>query len=141
MARTENQRHTAGPKQPASFGRSTRQRRAIWGAFERVGHPLSVGDVVAATERSGDPVSLTTAYRTIGALVDEGLLESIELPGAGTYFERAGKSHHHHFSCLRCSRAYELPQCETKATALPRGFRAVSHETTVFGLCATCARA
>jgi Fur family transcriptional regulator, ferric uptake regulator len=103
-----------------------------------VGHPLSVGDVVAAAARAGEQVSLTTAYRTIRTLVDEGSLTAIELPGAGTYFEAAGKSHHHHFSCLHCRRAYELPECETADAELPRGFRAVSHETIVYGLCSAC---
>jgi Fur family ferric uptake transcriptional regulator len=121
-----------------NFARSTRQRRAVAAAFERVGHPLSVADLCAAAREAGEPLSAATAYRTVRALVAEGILEPVELPGAGTYFEPAGKHHHHHFSCLGCRRVYELAACAMPDPALPSGFRAVSHETTVYGLCRTC---
>jgi len=129
-------------EQPSSpgetFERSTRQRRAICDAFRTAEHPLAIGDVVQAARRSGASVSLTTAYRTVRALVEEGAVTAIELPGSGTVFESAGKAHHHHFSCLRCHRAYELADCALPDLAVPRGFVALSHETTVYGVCAAC---
>jgi Fur family transcriptional regulator, ferric uptake regulator len=129
----------AAPEPGVAFERTTRQRRAVVAAFEQAGHPLSVGDLVAAAGSAGEPLSLTTAYRTVRALVEEGSLAAVEVPGAGTFFERAGKAHHHHFSCMQCARVYELGACAATDVTLPPGFKAVSHETTVYGVCAQCA--
>jgi Fur family ferric uptake transcriptional regulator len=133
-------RRRPDPPPGSAFERTTKQRRAVVGAFERSGHPLSVGELVDIAARAGEPVSLTTAYRTVRALVEEGSIAAVEVPGAGTFYERAGKAHHHHFSCMQCARVYELAQCAATDVALPAGFKAVSHETTVYGVCASCAR-
>ena len=124
-----------------SFERNTRQRRAITAAFEAAQRPLSIAEVVAAVNRDGGATSVPTAYRTVKALLDERWLEAIELPGVGPYYEVAGKEHHHHFVCVRCRAAHELPECTSPNVSLPRGFRALSHQTTVFGVCAACSSA
>jgi Fur family ferric uptake transcriptional regulator len=119
--------------------RSTRQRRAIRNVFETADRPLAPDEVLAAVQRSGAGGSLATVYRSIRAFIDEGYLTSVELPGTGAFYEIAGKTHHHHFSCLKCRRVYELEGCLPSETLrLPRGFRAVAHDLTVFGTCASC---
>ena len=137
MAARSDLTTSAGPH----FERNTRQRRAICSAFEASTRPLAIGELVEAVSRNGAALSLTTAYRTIRALLDEGWLAEVTVPGTGSFYELAGKDHHHHFSCLKCRSVYELAGCESPRVALPRGFRALSHETTVFGVCARCAGA
>ena len=119
--------------------RSTRQRRAIKRAFETADRPLSPEEVLAAVQGAGAGGSLATVYRSIRALLDQGTLTSVELPGTGALYELSGKSHHHHFSCLKCRRVYELEGCLSEESfTLPRGFKAVAHDLTVFGTCVSC---
>jgi Fur family ferric uptake transcriptional regulator len=119
--------------------RSTRQRRAIRHVFETADRPLSPDEVLAAVKREGAGGSAATVYRSIRTLVADGYLASVELPGGGAFYEIAGKKHHHHFSCGRCGRVYELDGClSPESFTLPRGFKAVAHDLTVFGTCRSC---
>jgi len=127
------------PTKAAPAERSTRQRRAIRSIFATAERPLSPEEVLAAVRRSGAGGSLATVYRSIRALLDDGYLTSVELPGSASRYEMSGKSHHHHFSCLQCRRVYELEGClSTDSFVLPRGFKAAAHELTVFGTCRAC---
>jgi Fur family ferric uptake transcriptional regulator len=119
--------------------RSTRQRRVISDVFGRAERPLSIDEVLDAAQRGHRGVSLSTVYRFVRALVADGALSVFELPGLGAFYELAGKAHHHHFSCIRCRRVYELNDCVSiDRLALPKDFRAVSHDLTVSGVCAAC---
>jgi len=119
--------------------RCTRQRRMIRDVFGRAERPLSIDEVLDAAQRGHHPVSLSTVYRFVRALVADGALSVFELPGLGAFYELAGKAHHHHFSCIRCRRVYEVNDCVSIDTlALPKDFRAVSHDITVSGVCAAC---
>ncbi len=119
--------------------RTTRQRRIIRAVFDNADRPLSIEEVLAAARRGRNAVSLSTVYRFVRSLVDEGTLSVFELPGQGAFYELAGKAHHHHFSCIRCGRVYELNDCvSVDKLTLPKGFHAVSHDLTVAGVCAAC---
>jgi Fur family transcriptional regulator, ferric uptake regulator len=127
----------AAPAGP--FERSTRQRRNIRAVFEGADRPLSIEEVLAAAKRGRHKVSLSTVYRFVRSLVDEGSLAVVDMPGLGAFYEVAGKAHHHHFSCLACDRVYELNDCVSlRDFALPKGFKAASHDITVAGTCAAC---
>jgi Fur family ferric uptake transcriptional regulator len=124
---------------PAPFERDTRQRRKIREVFDRAERPLSTDEILAAARRGQNEVSLSTVYRFVRSLVDDGTLAVFELPGKGAFYELADKAHHHHFSCMRCGRVYELNDCiSVEKLALPKGFVAASHDLTVAGICAAC---
>lgn len=119
--------------------RSTKQKRAIRSAFEEFGRPLSTDEVFEAVQRNIDGIGIATVYRSIRALLDDGWLTPVEVPGKGTLYEISGKAHHHHFSCTTCHRVYELEGCSSEVTVrLPRGFHASSHDVTIYGLCPQC---
>ncbi|MBD5633886.1 MAG: transcriptional repressor [Candidatus Eremiobacteraeota bacterium] len=119
--------------------RSTRQRRTIREVFEGAERPLSIEEVLSASQAGDRAVSLSTVYRFVRSLVDDGTLTTFELPAQGAFYELAGKAHHHHFRCIRCRRVYELNDCVSiEKLALPRTFKAVSHDLTVAGICAAC---
>jgi Fur family ferric uptake transcriptional regulator len=129
----------AAPASPQVVERNTRQRRMIGDVFGSAERPLSIDEVLAAAQRGKNAVSLSTVYRYVRSLVDDGSLVVFELPGQGAFYELAGKAHHHHFSCVRCRRVYELNDCVSlDKLALPKGFRAVSHDLTIAGMCASC---
>jgi Fur family ferric uptake transcriptional regulator len=118
--------------------RNTKQKQAIRDAFERAARPLSTEEVHLEAERASHGLGLATVYRSIKALLDAGWLSVVEVPGRGPLYELAGKEHHHHFSCSRCGRVYELEGCAKVEGKLPKGFTAQGHELTFYGTCATC---
>jgi Fur family transcriptional regulator, ferric uptake regulator len=119
--------------------RNTRQRAAIREAFETCGCPLSPEDVLASARRLTEGVGIATVYRSIKALMEEGWLVAVELPGQTPRYELAGKGHHHHFHCNGCGRVFELKGCvEGFRKMIPRGFQVTGHEVLLSGLCSTC---
>jgi Fur family transcriptional regulator, ferric uptake regulator len=119
--------------------RNTRQRTAIREAFERAGRPLSPLQVLEAAQAEVDGLGIATVYRNIKALLDEGWLASVELPGGATVYERSGKAHHHHFHCDRCGRVFEMRGCLPNINRLAgRGFSVARHELVLYGMCAAC---
>ncbi len=120
--------------------RDTRQRRAIRAIFERAERPLGVEDVHRAALAAVPGIGVATVYRTIAALVENGLLSTVEIAGEPARYERAGQAHHHHFHCDRCGRVFDLEGCVANIRALlPSRFRLRTHEVTLSGLCSACA--
>ncbi len=122
--------------------RDTVQRRAIRGALEEAGRPLGALEVLEASKSSAPGLGIATVYRNIKALLKEGVVSAVELPGEPPRYEAAGKDHHHHFRCSRCEKVFELGGAclPDLKNALPRGFRVTSHEVLVHGVCASCAK-
>jgi len=119
--------------------RSTRQRRTIRDVVERAGRPLSTDEILAGAQQSVPSLGKATVYRSIRALLDEGWLTPVDMPGRSPLYERSGKDHHHHFACLVCKRVYELDGCASEVRAeLPAGFVSSGHDVTIYGTCAAC---
>ncbi len=109
--------------------------------LERSERPLSVAELLEAAAKRVDGLGVATVYRTIGALLDEGWIEAVEIPGEPARYERADKGHHHHFQCEKCDRVFDIAGCMDNLRKLaPPKFRVKAHAVTLFGLCAACAR-
>ena len=120
--------------------RRTRQRDAIRAAFSKAARPLAVQEAHSLAMKSVPGLGIATVYRNIKALVDEGALEAVELPGEAPRYEASGLAHHHHFRCNRCERVFDVPGCPGAMKALvPRGFRLDAHDLLLYGRCAQCA--
>jgi Fur family transcriptional regulator, ferric uptake regulator len=120
--------------------RDTQQRRAIDRAIGESGRPLSPREVLDAARAHCPGLGIATVYRTLKALVEEGALAQVELPGEPPRYEATGKRHHHHFHCRACDRVYELDGCpEGLRNLTPAGFALESHEVVLYGRCAECA--
>ena len=125
--------------QAATPNRDTAQRRALRATFERAGRPLSPGEALATARSRVPRLGIATVYRNIRALLEEGWLVEVPLPGAPNRYEIAGKHHHHHFRCRVCDRVYEVDACPPDLRALiPQGFRLEDHDITLIGRCASC---
>jgi Fur family ferric uptake transcriptional regulator len=119
--------------------RHTRQREAIRAALATAGRPLGPAEVLAAARTALPGLGIATVYRTLKALVAEGWLRPVELPGAAARYEVAGKRHHHHFHCRACDGVYEVEACPAGIRGLlPGGFRLEEHEIILYGVCASC---
>ena len=119
--------------------RNTRQKDAIRAAFVDTDRPLSPEEVLSYAQRAVADIGIATVYRNLKAMVDDGWLVPVQLPGESPRYELSGKEHHHHFLCNDCHKVYELNGCEPAINPkLPRGFRVVSHDLVLHGICAAC---
>jgi len=121
--------------------RKTRQREAIREVLAAATRPLSPAEILAKAHRELPRLGIATVYRTIKALVGQGDIVPVEIPGRPTRYESAGKSHHHHFACTGCDRTYELEGCPGNVDRLaPAGFQVDAHDIILYGRCADCRR-
>jgi Fur family transcriptional regulator, ferric uptake regulator len=119
--------------------RNTRQRGAIRRVFRSLHRPLSPAEVLDAAKAEVPAMGIATVYRTIKAMVDEGEIASIDVPGEAPRYEIAHLGHHHHFHCRACNKVFEVEGCPTDIQKLaPPGFVADGHEVMLFGRCVTC---
>ncbi len=119
--------------------RSTRQNTAIRTAIAAAGRPLSPTEVLGEARRQVAALGLATVYRNLKALVDEGAIQIVMLPGEVARYELARPGHHHHFRCDVCQRVFDVPQCPGDLTGFaPPGFTVDRHEITLYGKCSEC---
>lgn len=123
--------------------RNTRQRDVIREALVDAGRPLSPRELLVLARRRLPGIGIATIYRTLHLLAREGAIVPVELPGEAARYEVAGKGHHHHFRCRKCTRIYEIEGCALAGGAagvVPAGFSIEDHEVVLYGVCAACAR-
>lgn len=119
--------------------RSTSQRKAIQDALARAQRALAPSEILDAARRDAPRLGIATVYRTIRALVEEGRLVPVELPGRPPRYELSGKPHHHHFYCRECAQVYPIEGCASGLGDLvPNGFHMEEHHVVLYGLCRTC---
>jgi Fur family ferric uptake transcriptional regulator len=122
--------------------RSTRQRAAVVAVFDELDGFHSAQEVHARLRAAGDTVGLSTVYRAVQALVDDGELDSIRTDSGEAVYRRCSTQHHHHLVCRHCGRTVEVagPAVERWAdrVAGEHGFTEVSHTLEIFGTCTAC---
>jgi len=132
--------------QPARH-RSTVQGGAVRAALQAAPGFRSAQDVYARLRAEGQSVGLSTVYRHLQALAEQGLADVIHTPEGETTYRLCGEAeaahHHHHLVCRQCGRAEEVEgrAVERWATEVADkfGFTDVDHTVEVFGVCAECA--
>ena len=119
--------------------RRTRQRAAVKEAIEGAARPLTPQEILEAGQELVPGLGIATVYRNIKALLSEGWLQKVEMPGSSDRYERAGLRHHHHFHCQECDRVYDVDGCPGDLESLaPAGFVVESHEIVLYGRCPAC---
>lgn len=120
----------------------TNQRRAIcqW-IFASKSH-FTADDLVMAFH-SQKWVSKATIYRTLGLMVEAGMLVEQDFGEGYKTFEFIYiKSHHDHLICLECSKIteFESPEIERfqEKIAEKEGFLLKSHSLKLYGICDQC---
>jgi Fur family ferric uptake transcriptional regulator len=98
--------------------------------------------VHALLRGAGDAVGLSTVYRAVQSLADDGELDSIRTDSGEALYRRCSPQHHHHLVCRSCGRTVEVagPAVEAWAdrVAGEHGFADVSHTLEIIGTCAEC---
>lgn len=123
--------------------RTTRQRRAVAAALQETRDFVSAQSLHARLREAGDTTGLATVYRTLGAMVEDGVADMVRCQdGEALYRLCSTTDHHHHLVCRSCGKTVEIeaPQDEAWAADVARrhGFSDVAHTLEIFGTCATC---
>jgi len=96
--------------------------------------------VLDAAQVQVPSLGIATVYRNLKALVEEGALRPVNLPGENPRFELAGHHHHHHFQCRQCDRVFDVHACPGDLSGMaPQGFTVEDHDLTLYGRCKDCA--
>ena len=126
--------------------RATKQGMAVRDTLRSAGGFRSAQDVYADLRTEGETVGLSTVYRHLQALVDDGVVDVIHTPeGEATYryCGDPGPGHHHHLVCRNCGRTAEVEGRVVERWAGEvadlHGYVDVDHTVELFGVCASCA--
>lgn len=124
------------------MARATRQRSAVAAAFDDLEGFHSAQDVHGRLRAAGDTIGLSTVYRAVQALADDGELDSIRTANGEALYRRCSPRHHHHLVCRGCGRTVEVagPAVErwTGSVAAEHGYADVEHTVEIIGTCGTC---
>jgi Fur family ferric uptake transcriptional regulator len=134
---------------PVSLGRTrnTRQAASVEAVLRDADGFRTAQDLFAELRRRGDRIGLTTVYRHLNTLTENGSADVVHnadgqaqyrLCGVGVGHD-AASPHHHHLVCRVCGRSVEVsgPEVEEWAdrVAAVAGYTEISHTLEVFGLC------
>ena len=110
------------------------------------GEHLRADDIYTVLHAKGEHIGLTTVYRQLSRLCDEGFARKIATEGQGSCFTLQGArcSEHYHLVCTECGALSHL-SCEHVEALIHHikahhGFSVSPAKTTLYGLCAVCAR-
>lgn len=107
--------------------------------FTKSHRPLTPHEILGKAQAEVPNLGMATVYRTLKGLIDDGEIIGVDIPGEPQRYERAGKEHHHHFSCRGCGRMFEMDGCPKGLDLLvPNGFVMEDHEVFIYGRCAEC---
>lgn len=122
--------------------RNTRQRAAVVAVFDQLDGFHGAQEVHARMRAAGDSIGLSTVYRAVQALVDDGELDLIRTDNGAVIYRRCSTTHHHHLVCRSCGRTVEVegPTVERWADRIAgeHGFVDVRHTLEIFGTCPAC---
>ena len=122
--------------------RVTRQRLRVLEELAREPHDVTAQELHRRLREGGERIGLATVYRTLGALAEHGIVDTLAHSPLEACYRLCGEGHHHHLVCSECHRVVELAECgldEWLAAAAAReGFVATAHRVEVVGLCDGC---
>ena len=121
--------------------RATRQRLTVIDALSRRDDAVTAQDLHMELRQAGEPIGLTTVYRTLTALADAEMLDVFTHDGEQS-FRLCGSAHHHHLVCETCNKVEEITAEEVERwvseVAARRGYKVTGHRADIFGVCGPC---
>lgn len=108
--------------------RLTPQRETILHVFQNLhrGNHLSAEELYELLQQRGEPISLSTIYRSVKLMARMGILRELELAEGHKHYElnQPFPNHHHHLVCIQCNRTIEFKN----DTILKQGMKQVEKE-------------
>jgi Fur family ferric uptake transcriptional regulator len=125
--------------------RYTDQQRDMVSYVFRQHNHFDADQLIDAMKQAGFKVSRATVYRTLGKLVEAGLLRKLELGPRSCYEHDYGYPQHEHLQCGTCRKMIEFqsPELEEALRAVCREhrFNASGHTLLIRGTCVECNQA
>jgi Fur family ferric uptake transcriptional regulator len=122
--------------------RTTWQKTAVLRELENTQEFVSAQELHQKITVSGKKLGLTTVYRALTEMVDQGLADSLSLSDGEMRYRICTPEHHHHLICRSCGKTveFDLPGFEELALAVAKenSFTDLSHEIELFGVCQSC---
>jgi Fur family transcriptional regulator, ferric uptake regulator len=125
--------------------RGTRQAGAVASVLDDLPGFLSAQQIHAALRDRGEHVGLTTVYRHLQVLTEDGRVDAIRDSSGETLYRKCRTdAHHHHLTCRNCGKSVEVEgravERWAEQVAAEAGFTDVGHTVELFGLCPECGR-
>ncbi|MFO0876825.1 MAG: Fur family transcriptional regulator [Gemmataceae bacterium] len=119
------------------------QREMVRYIFSQHNH-FDADQLIDAMKKAGLEVSRATVYRTLGKLVDAGLLRKLEMGTRSCYEHDYGYPQHEHLHCTKCGKMIEF-QSEALVATLKQvcqenRFQSSGHTLIIRGVCGECSR-
>jgi Fur family transcriptional regulator, ferric uptake regulator len=126
--------------------RGTRQAEAVSAALDSLPGFCGAQQIYARLREQGEQVGLTTVYRHLQVLTEDGAVDTIrDLSGEILYRRCRTGAHHHHLTCRNCGTSVEVEGRAVEhwadEVASEAGFTDVGHTVELFGLCPLCTKA
>ncbi|BBX38245.1 ferric uptake regulation protein [Mycolicibacterium mageritense DSM 44476 = CIP 104973] len=122
--------------------RSTRQRAAIADLLGEIEEFRSAQELHDELRRRGQGIGLTTVYRTLQAMANSGVVDTLRTDTGESVYRRCSEHHHHHLVCRSCGSTVEVDggaaEVWADQVAAEHGFSDVSHTIEIFGVCGEC---
>jgi len=123
--------------------RGTRQAEALSAALDGLPGFCSAQQIYAALRERGEHIGLTTVYRQLQVLSEDGRVDTIRDASGETLYRRCvSDAHHHHLTCRKCGTSVEVEGRAVERwaaqVAAEARFTAVDHTVELFGLCPGC---
>ncbi len=123
--------------------RLTPQRETILQVFQTLtrGNHLSAEELHDILGQRGEPISLSTVYRTVKLMARMGILRELELAEGHKHYElnSASPHHHHHLVCVQCNRTIEFENDSIWKQGLKQvdkaGFQMIDCQLTIYTIC------
>lgn len=125
--------------------KNTKHRIRMLEILERSSQPISADRIYARLKEMFGRISLSTVYRSLEALVKNGIVNKISFENnPRTAFEMNRRIHHHFLVCLGCEKIVTLDDCPIKdyerELSESRGFEVIGHKLEIYGYCPDCAK-
>ncbi len=126
----------------AAGKRITPQRRLVLDVLSRAERHLDAHDIYEQGRKRDPHLSLSTVYRTLGALKETGLVRELHLDGEQHHYELDRQDEHSHLVCLSCGRVIEVDSDVlaqvVAAASESHDFEVVTAHVELVGYCASC---
>lgn len=125
--------------------RYTPLRRALVTTLAEAGRPLSIREILAAS----DDLPQSSAYRNVTVLIEAGVVRRLAGVDDHGRFELAEElaGHHHHLACGSCGKVEDVtpsPRLEramaeaARLVAEEQGYDVIGHQFDLVGVCPAC---
>ena len=122
--------------------RNTWQKTAVLDELSNTEEFVSAQELHQKISKSGKKLGLTTVYRALTEMVEQGAADSLSLSDGEMRYRICTPEHHHHLICRVCGKTveFDLPGFEELAQSVAKqnSFTELSHEIELFGICKDC---